>query len=96
MTIKIITGEALRGPCPERDYLHVRTCRAPDDDTVTLATIQRFTEKTDRVSDVGSGWHIKTLVEDQAMPVDVAMGLATRYAERKKINLVITDGVKIG
>jgi hypothetical protein len=30
------------------------------------------------------------------MPVDVAMGLATRYAERKKINLVITDGVKIG
>jgi len=26
------------------------------------------------------------------MSADTAMGLATRYAERKRINLVVTDG----
>ncbi|HEX9877281.1 MAG TPA: hypothetical protein VGC50_11565 [Gammaproteobacteria bacterium] len=92
MAVRIITGDTLCGPCPERDYLHVRTCASPDDDTVTLATIQRFTEKTDRPANAAGGWHIKTLVEAQPMSADTAMGLATRYAERKRINLVVTDG----
>jgi hypothetical protein len=92
MAVRIITGDTLCGPCPERDYLHVRTCASPDDDTVTLATIQRFTEKTDRRASAEAGWHIKTLVEAQPMSLDTAMGLATRYAERKRINLVVTDG----
>ena len=68
------------------DYVRVRTCEAPDDDTVTLATIQRFVERVD-----GASWKIRTLVLDQPMSRTEAMGLATCYAQRKHIPVVVAD-----
>lgn len=85
MGVKIVADELL-DECPTTDFVRVRTYSAPEDDTVTLATIQRFVEKTDC-----EAWKIRTLVEKQPMSPDEAMGLATRYAERKHISVVVRD-----
>ena len=85
MAVRIVSDDSF-DDCPTTDYVRVRTFAAPDDDTVTLATIQRFVEKT-----TGDAWKIRTLVAEQPMSPDEAMGLATCYAERKHIPVVVTN-----
>ena len=90
MGVRIVADDSL-DECPTTDYVRVRTYPAPDDDTVTLATIQRFVEKTN-----GESWKIRTLVAEQPMSADEAVGLATCYAERKHIPVVVRDRAEYG
>ena len=73
-----------------QDFVRVRTQVDPNDETVTLATIERVVEKA-RVRRVDDPpWHVRTLVLETPMSPDTAVGLATRYAERKQIPVVVT------
>ncbi|HSG66030.1 MAG TPA: hypothetical protein VLD39_13560 [Gammaproteobacteria bacterium] len=90
MTVRV-TKDTASEARPERDYLHVSTRTSPEDDTVTLATIQRFIGKGDDIDTTGTSWKVRTLVAGQPMSRGQAMSFATRYAERKKISLVVTD-----
>lgn len=74
---------------PHKDYLRVHTCPDPEDDTVTLATIVRVTDRT--VEATSTTTRIRTLIERQPMSPDAALELATSYAERKKIPVVYAD-----
>ena len=91
MSVRVVSADRLDEPTPERDYLHVQVHSAPDDDTVTLATIQRYVDRGGDVDATGTTWRVRTLVEAQPMTADEAMGFATRYAERKHIPLVVAD-----
>jgi hypothetical protein len=77
--------------CPDNDYVRVQTCVDPGDDTMTLATIERIVMKPAAVH--GRSWakRVKTLVRRVHMSADQALGLATRYAERKKIPIVYAE-----
>lgn len=77
--------------CPDSDYVRVCTCSDPNDDSVTLATIQRIIDRSNGTLESGRNWRIKTLVVNEPMSPDDALGLATRYAERKGIPVVYTD-----
>ena len=70
--------------------MRVHTCTAPDDDTVTLATIERVVEKANPKHDEGETL-VKTLIMRQPMTPDEALELATSYAERKHIEVVYAD-----
>ena len=72
----------------EKDYLRVRTCSDPENDTVTLATIERVTDKT--VAAKSTMTRVRTLIERRPMSTDSALELATSYAERKQIPVVYT------
>jgi hypothetical protein len=80
---------------PETDYVRVHTCAAPDDDTVTLATIERVVEKANEELADGAPpakrVKVKTLIMRKPMTEDEALDLATSYAERKKISVVYAD-----
>lgn len=89
MAVRIVP-EQTSGKCADSDYLRVSTCNDPLDDTVTLATIQRFVVKQ-KPAGAARPVHIKTLVLLQPMSNDQALGLATCYAERKNIQIVYTD-----
>jgi len=89
MTVRIVP-EHQSSERPGSDYLRVSTCSDPLDDTVTLATIQRFVER-EKPKDESRRVHIKTLVLRKPMSQDDALGLARCYAERKHIAVVITD-----
>ena len=75
------------------DYVHVRTDADPNDDTVTLATIKRITEKAVD-AEKSPTTRVKTLVKGQPMSPDSAVGLAKRYAERKHIPVVYAESGK--
>jgi hypothetical protein len=89
MAVKIVSQGESRDH-PEGDYVRVSTCCDPIDDTVTLATIQRFVERQRR-DGASRGVHVKTLILRQPMSTDEALGFATCYAERKNIPVVYTD-----
>ncbi|MGD8339865.1 MAG: hypothetical protein PVH89_03735 [Gammaproteobacteria bacterium] len=89
MPVKIVAKNELEENL-SGDYVRVSTCSDPLDDTVTLATIQRFVEKQ-RLDEAVNRVHVKTLVLRQPMSTDEALGLATCYAERKKIPVVCTE-----
>lgn len=72
------------------DYVRVCTSSDPFDDTVTLATIQRFVARP--VGKKDAPWRVKTLILDKPMSLDAAVGLATCYAKRKNISVVYTEG----
>ena len=91
MAVRIISRKALDEMTPAEDYVHVYTWTAPDDDTVTLATIQRYVDSGEEIDEGGTTWRIRTLLANQPMSQDEAMGFAKRYAERKHIPLVVTD-----
>ncbi len=91
MSVRVVSGGCAKDATPEKDYVHVQLQTSPDDDTVTLATIQRYVDSGDVVDSPGSTWRVRTLVADQPMTRDEAMGFATRYAEQKNIPLVVTD-----
>ena len=89
MAVKIVP-ESEAQELASGDYVRVSTENDPDDDTVTLATIQRFVDKQ-HVEDAKPPRIVKTLVLKQPMSTAEALGLATRYAERKNIPVVYTD-----
>jgi hypothetical protein len=90
MTVKIVTEhQAADNPC--NDYVRVSTCSDPLDDTVTLATIQRFVERQSKDDASRKPVHIKTLVMKRPMSTNEALGLAKCYAARKNIPVVYTD-----
>jgi hypothetical protein len=66
---------------------------APDDDTVTLATIERIVDKANGESpdNAPTSKKIKKLVTRQPMTADEALDFATSYAERKGIPVVYDD-----
>jgi hypothetical protein len=89
MTVRIVTEGASELQAGS-DYIRVSTCNDPLDDTVTLATIQRFVVKLRNDADEAR-LHVKTLILRQPMTADEALGLATRYAERKNVPVILTD-----
>jgi hypothetical protein len=93
MTVRVVVCEASPAACSEDDFVRVRTCIDPDNGSVTLATIQRVVGRTLEDPDDPSEdtCRIKTLVMNQRMPTEVALSLATRYAERKKIPVVYAE-----
>lgn len=91
MAVQIISRGALEELSLEQDYLHVYTWTSPEDGTVTLATIQRYTDSGEEIDEGGTTWRIRTLLANHPMSRDEAMGFARRYAERKHIPLVVTD-----
>ena len=92
MDVRVLQAPPSSG-CPEKDYIRVHTCSDPADDTVTLATIERIVDKT-RLEGASAPKRVKALLVRQPMSVDAALGLATRYAERKHIPVVYTDSEK--
>jgi hypothetical protein len=89
MTVRIIP-EGTSGEQAGSDYVRVSTCCDPFDDTITLATIQRFVVKQ-KANSAEARTHVKTLVLRQPMTSDEALVFATSYAERKNIPVVLTD-----
>ena len=75
--------------CEDKDYVRVHTCADPLDDTVTLTTIERIIERDDEHRRT----RVKPLVVRQPLPADVALDLATSYAERKNIPVVYADSI---
>ena|SRR5690606_18134955 len=92
MEVRVISE---RSPAerPEADYVRVETWCDPEQDTVTLATIQRVVHKVRARSD-GATQSVRTLVQQLPMTPDEALGFATRYAKRKKISLVLASSPK--
>ena len=90
MEVRVVCQESAQQACPATDFVRVSTCSDPNDDTVTLATIQRVVEKND-AKKIGHRWHVKTLIMEQPMSADEALGFATRYAARKHIPVVLTE-----
>ena len=89
MSVRVVPQESSQ-ICTGSDYVRVSTCSDPLDDTVTLATIQRFVERK-RQDEAAGRIHVKTLVMKRPMTCEQAIGFATRYAERKNIPVVYTD-----
>jgi hypothetical protein len=87
MEVRVIHQDPT-GAVPDSDYVRVSTCSDPNDDTVTLATIQRVVDRTGPEEPQKPKQRVKTLVLERPMSVDEAVGLATCYAERKKIPIV--------
>jgi len=78
---------------PETDYVRVRTCAVPDDDTIVLATIERVLDKDGGEPAERSELtkRVRALVTRRPMTPSDALVLATSYAERKKIAVVYAD-----
>src|SRR5690606_27179882 len=72
----------------EPDYVRVRVVAHPEEDTMTIATIERVVRKPDekRASLIE---RVKKLIEKQPMTLDAALGFARLYAARKGIPLVL-------
>jgi hypothetical protein len=87
MAVRIIQEERPHRDS-EGDYLHVRTFAAPDDDTVTLATIERVVDKNFGRGRAGPAWHVRTIVLEKPMSPAEAVGFATCYAQRKGISVI--------
>lgn len=77
--------------CSEADYVQVSAWCDPEQDTVTLATIQRVVHKQQDGKPAATAKRVKTLIAKQPMSADLALGLARSYAERKGIGLVLSD-----
>ena len=93
MGIQVVRNDE-QHPRNAHEYVNVRMHQDPLDQTVVLATIERVVEKRVVRRPDDSPWHVKTIVCDQPMSPDAAIGFATRYAERKQIPVVYADSVK--
>lgn len=81
---------------PDQDFVRIQTCPDPLDDTATLVTIERIVEMPPRAPVSEPIRRVKTLLTGSRMPADIALGLATRYAERKRIPVVYAQGLAQG
>jgi hypothetical protein len=88
MVVRIIS-EQVSARIESTDFVRVETHVAPDDDTLTLATIQRIVDKNAGRETAEPLWRVKTLVLETPMSPEQAVGFATRYAERKGIPVVL-------
>lgn len=79
---------------PEQDFVRVHASTDPLDDTVTRVTIQRVMATPGEPQKEPTR-RVKTLITSLRMPPDVALGLATRYAESKRIPVVYTEGADL-
>ena len=95
MSVRVVHGASARA-CADSDYVRVSTSADPNDDTVTLATIQRIVEGFGEEEAEEPKLHVKTLVMEKPMSPDLALGLATCYAERKGIPVVYAVSSKDG
>jgi len=88
MDIRVVDERSVPA-APEPDYVRVRVFPDPEQDTMTLATIERIVCKPDekRASLIQ---RVKKLIEKQPMTRDAALGFARLYAKRKRIKLVLT------
>jgi hypothetical protein len=89
-TVRIVREKPERAGSSS-DYVCVTTCSDPNDETVTLATIQRVIEKSNAKATAAGKFRIKTLIMAKPMSLDAALGLATCYAECKKIPVVYAE-----
>jgi hypothetical protein len=89
MTVKLLPQSQSQSTAAN-DYVRVSTCCAPFDDTVTLATIERVVCKA-ATPDTDQPVRVKALVTNLPMTADDAIELAVSYAERKHIEVVLTD-----
>jgi len=71
---------------PEPDYVRVRVFSDPEQDTMTLATIERIVVKPDATLTQ----RVRKLIDKRPMTRDAALGFARLYAASKRINLVLT------
>lgn len=92
--VRIVNGNSNQAGETD-DYVRVCTSSDPADDTVTLATIQRFVARP-VTKEKDAPWRVKTLILDKPMSLDAALGLATCYAKRKHIPVVLTDSTEEG
>ena len=92
MPVKIVVDNQLQDQLGG-DYVRVSTCSDPLDDTVTLATIERYVAKQ-QLNEAAKRVHIKTLIQRLPMSTDEALGLATCYAERKNIPVIFAETAK--
>lgn len=90
MSVRIVHEQPVDAHADE-DYVHVQTCTDPNDDTVTLVTIKRVTEKRIAAAPDSPTTRVKTLIRGQRMSPDSALGLAKCYAERKHIPVVYAE-----
>jgi hypothetical protein len=90
MEVRIVDGVA-SASCAEADYVRVSAWCDPEQDTVTLATIQRIVNKPPVDERHGRRPRVKTLLAKHPMSPDDALGLARSYAERKGIRVVFSD-----
>ncbi len=90
MDVRIYRDQPVSGHA-ERDYVRIQTTTDPRDDTVTLVTIQRVTEKASTSRPDEPTAKVKTLVQEQPMSPDNALSFAQRYAERKHIPVVYAE-----
>ena len=65
MTVQIVKEPS--AGAVSTDFVRVETHAAPDDDTVTLATIERFVDKNGGCAAASPAWRIKTLVRERPM-----------------------------
>jgi len=87
MDIRVMDERSVPTP-PEPDYVRVRVFPDPEQDTMTLATIERIVVKPGETRPSLSQ-RVKKLIEKQPMTLDAALGFARLYAARKRIKLVL-------
>lgn len=90
MGVQIVREDG-QHPQGTHEYVSVRVQQDPFDQTVTLATIERRVERRVVRKPDDSPWYIRTIVCDQPMTADAAIGFATCYAARKQIPVVYTE-----
>jgi hypothetical protein len=88
MVVKI-RSESAPQESADSDFLTVSTCSDPFDDTITLATIQRYVLKP-AAKTASAPMCVKTLVSRRPMSSEHALDLARQYAERKNIPVIYT------
>jgi hypothetical protein len=89
MEVKVIDERSL-ADAAEADYVRVLVSPDPEQDTMTLATIERVVCKAS-VKPTSPATRIKRLIERQPMTRDAALFFAKLYAARKRIGLVLTS-----
>jgi hypothetical protein len=89
MEVRIVQ-DGTSGASAEADYVRVSAWCDPEQDTLTLATIQRVVHKGQDGMRPHGARRVKTLLAKQPMSPDDALVLAMSYAERKRIPVVVT------
>ncbi len=92
MHVRIVNDRSVEAVA-EPDYLRVHVAPDPDDDTVTLATIERITAWGSEEAALRKkcAQQVRPLVVNCPMSPEDALVLAKRYAEHKNIGLVLAE-----
>ncbi|HEX5420904.1 MAG TPA: hypothetical protein VFY39_12965 [Gammaproteobacteria bacterium] len=88
MGVKVIQS-GTSAACSAADYVRVSAWCDPEQETLTLATIQRVVRRSQDGQAPSKARRIKTLLAKQPMSPDDALVLARCYAEHKQIPLIV-------